>query len=169
MAEKQETNQAATPQQPPAAAQASTPEVDPVVRSNQIISKYEKWAGGLGLIPVPLLDAVTIGAVQVKMVMEIAQAHGFKVKENVIKTLLAGILGAHASANLGYSLGTGFAKLIPGVGTVIGLAATPALGLTTTRVIGRIFNAHFASGGTILNFDPKQAREQFLKMSAATA
>jgi uncharacterized protein (DUF697 family) len=169
MAETQDTvagTQTTTAPPPIDPANTVAPALDPVDRSKQIISKYEKWAAGMGLVPLPLFDAVSIGAVQLKMVQEIAEAYGFKVKDHAVKTLLAGFLGAHASANLGFSLGTGIAKLVPGVGTVLGMAFTPAIALASTRAIGMIFSAHFASGGTLLNFDAKAAREQFVKLTA---
>lgn len=147
-----------------AAAGAST--LDPVDRSKEIIAKYEKWAAGLGFIPVPLFDAFSIGAVQLKMLQEISEAWGHKVADNAGKTLLAGVLGAHASANFGFSMGTGLAKLVPGVGSIIGMACTPAFAFAATRAIGMIFNAHFASGGTLLDFDARAAREQFVKLTA---
>jgi uncharacterized protein (DUF697 family) len=168
MADTQNTTASETQTPPPVQDNevANKPEVDPVAQAKGIITKYERIAAGMGLVPLPLFDAVAIGGVQVKMLQEISDAYGFKLKDNAGKGLLASMLGAHASTNLGFSMGTGLAKLIPGVGQVLGMALTPALAFASTRAIGQIFSAHFASGGTLLNFDAKAAREQFVKLTA---
>lgn len=133
-----------------------------------IINKYTKWAAGLGFVPVPLFDLVTVGAVQAKMIYDLAVHYKQSPKQNAIKTAIGAVIGGHLSANVGYGLGVGLSKLIPGVGSLIGALTTPAVAAATTQALGKVFNAHFALGGTLLDFDPKAIRESFQKEMASS-
>ena len=53
-------------------------------------------------------------------------------------------------------------KLIPGVGTIIAAVTMPAFSAGATYLIGKVFIQHFASGGTLLDFNPPDYRE-FIK------
>ena len=53
-------------------------------------------------------------------------------------------------------------KLIPGIGTLIAAVTMPAFSAGATYLIGKVFIQHFASGGTLLDFNPPDYRE-FIK------
>jgi len=53
-------------------------------------------------------------------------------------------------------------KGLPGVGTLIGAVTMPAFSAGATYAIGKLFIQHFASGGTLLDFNPPDYRE-FIK------
>lgn len=142
------------------------PAVVPAEKAAAIIDKSTKWAAGMGLVPVPLFDMLSVGAVQAKMIHDLAVAYGQQPKAHAVKTAIAAVVGGHLSANIGYGLGVGVAKLVPGIGTLVGALATPAVAAGTTKALGKVFNAHFALGGTLLDFDPKTIREAFQKEMA---
>jgi uncharacterized protein (DUF697 family) len=50
---------------------------------------------------------------------------------------------------------------IPVVGSIAGLATVPAFNYASTVAVGRIFQKHFASGGTLLNFDAESMKATF--------
>ena len=54
-------------------------------------------------------------------------------------------------------------KGVPIVGTVIGALTMPTVAAGATWIIGKVFIKHFASGGTLLEFNPSDYRE-FIKM-----
>ena len=54
-------------------------------------------------------------------------------------------------------------KGIPGIGTAISALTMPTLSVGATFAIGMAFIQHFASGGTLLDFDPPDYKE-FLKV-----
>ena len=58
-------------------------------------------------------------------------------------------------------------KVVPIAGTAIGALTTPALSVGATYVIGMAFVQHFASGGTLLDFEPPNYRE-FIKAGPAS-
>ena len=53
-------------------------------------------------------------------------------------------------------------KSIPGIGTAISAFTMPVFSAGATYVIGKVFIQHFASGGTLLDFNPPDYRE-FIK------
>ena len=50
-------------------------------------------------------------------------------------------------------------KTVPILGTIVGGLVMPALSAGATYAIGRAFIQHFASGGTLLDFNPPDYRE----------
>jgi hypothetical protein len=54
-------------------------------------------------------------------------------------------------------------KGVPIIGTTIGALTMPAVAACGTWVIGKVFMKHFASGGTLLDFNPPDYRE-FIKV-----
>jgi hypothetical protein len=57
-------------------------------------------------------------------------------------------------------------KSVPVVGTAVSAVVMPALSAGATYAIGMAFIQHFASGGTLIDFNPRQYRE-FLKAQKA--
>jgi hypothetical protein len=53
-------------------------------------------------------------------------------------------------------------KTFPGIGTTIAAVTMPVFSAGATYVIGKVFIQHFASGGTLLDFNPPDYRE-FIK------
>jgi hypothetical protein len=64
------------------------------------------------------------------------------------------------------SASTSVIKSLPGIGTVIGALTMPVVSAGATWVIGKLFIQHFASGGTLLDFNPSDYRE-FIKEQKA--
>jgi hypothetical protein len=56
-------------------------------------------------------------------------------------------------------------KGVPLVGTTISLISMPILSAGATYLVGKVFIQHFASGGTLLDFNPPDYRE-FIKAQA---
>jgi hypothetical protein len=56
----------------------------------------------------------------------------------------------------------GIAKFFPVIGTAIGQLTMAGVSAPATWVIGKVFIQHFASGGTLLDFNPPDYRE-FIK------
>ncbi len=127
--------------------------------ANRIIKGNMFWAMGLGLIHIPILDAAAIAAVQVRMIASLANHYGIKFSEHRIKNLLGVLVGTlgMAPVNSVFSL----VKFIPIVGPIAGALTVPVTAGATTYALGHVFNAHFATGGTLLDFDPKSMESFF--------
>jgi uncharacterized protein (DUF697 family) len=53
------------------------------------------------------------------------------------------------------------AKLIPGIGTLVGSASLSITAGAVTYAIGQVFIMHFEAGGSFENFEVKQAKSYF--------
>src|SRR6516225_2556773 len=130
-------------------------------RASQLVDRLSLWSGAAGLIPVPLVDMAAVGGVQLYMLRRLSEIYEIPFSENRGKSILTSLAGAIAPASFATATGS-FLKGLPGIGTVIGALTMPAASAGATWVIGKVFIQHFASGGTLLDFNPPDYRE-FIK------
>ena len=153
---------------PAVARQAAAPETAEAkerrARATQVVKRLSLWSGAAGLIPVPLIDLAAVSGVQIEMLRRISKIYGVPFSENSGKALIAGIAGSMIPASSGVGA-TSLIKGIPGIGTAVSLLTMPTLSVAATYAIGMAFIQHFASGGTLLDFNPPDYRE-FLKAEA---
>ena len=129
--------------------------------ASKLVDRFSLWAGVAGLIPVPFVDAATVGGLQVKMVRRISQIYDIKFSENRGKGLIAALAGAMVPATSSIGAAS-LLKTIPIFGTIASGFVMPVLSSGATYAIGKAFIQHFESGGTLLDFNPPDYRE-FLK------
>jgi uncharacterized protein (DUF697 family) len=137
--------------------------------SNEIIKRYALYSAGAGLIPMPVVDMVAIGGVQLKMLAEVGKVYNLPFESDRMRPIVASLLGGYAATRIGYGVGGGFLKAIPLVGPVLGALSVPAFASGATWAIGRVFVMHFASGGTFLDFDADKMRAHFAGKGTAAA
>ncbi len=128
---------------------------------SELTTYYAKWAAGTGLIPVPIVDLAAVTAVQLKMLRRLAKIHGVDYDDSSGKCLIGALLGAIVPAKLGYASAGSLVKMVPIVGPLVGIVVTPAFNYASTLAVGRVFNQHFAAGGTLFTFDTDATREHF--------
>ena len=129
--------------------------------AEQIVAKYSRYAAVAGLIPVPAVDLVAVGAVQVKMVAALAAHYGTRFNDRVGTSLVAALIGGAGTAQLGCGVGWWLVKTVPIVGGLAAVAATPGVAFALTYGVGQVFIMHFEAGGTLLDFDPRAMRGHF--------
>ena len=118
----------------------SPAEID--AKAQRLIKNTAWGSAGLGLVPVPIVDLVAIGGLQVWLVRELAKLHGVPMAGNRIKTLVSALVGGGAPSLI--TTGTvSLFKAIPLVGPVLGLALAPSLSGVSTLALGRVFHARF--------------------------
>lgn len=128
---------------------------------NQIIRRHAMYAGAGGLIPVPLVEVLFSGTVQLRMISQLCDTYEVRFSENAIKASIAALVGSVLPvSSLGYSV-LSFTRAVPVVGPVLGLATIPAMAAAATWAVGRVFAWHFANGGTLEDFDAEGAKEDF--------
>jgi uncharacterized protein (DUF697 family) len=137
---------------------------DPATRllqAEKLIHRNVLWALGVGVVPFPIADVVAVTAVQVKLLKELSEHYGVAFRTGLAKKLVGSLLAGLGGVGLGVMLGASLAKLIPVVGTALGVVSVPLAAGAFTHAIGRVFVMHFESGGTLLDFDPARMREHF--------
>ena len=134
---------------------------DKYVAAQEIVKKYALFSAGAGLIPLPVVDFAAITALEVKMLQELGNLYGVPFKQEVVRPIVAALIGGYTSTKIGYGAGGSLLKGIPVIGSALGLLSVPAFGAGLTYAIGRVFIQHFASGGTFLDFNPDKTKEYF--------
>src|SRR6516225_8797236 len=139
--------------------------------ASKLVDRFSLWSGAAGLIPIPLVDMAAVGGVQLQMLRRLSENRG--------KSILASLAGAVIPASTATTTAVGVGSLVkslPGVGTAIGALTMPVFSAGATYVIGKVFIQHFASGGTLLDFNPpdyrefiKAQKEKFAARSAASS
>ncbi|MDX9861715.1 MAG: DUF697 domain-containing protein [Rhodospirillales bacterium] len=135
-------------------------------RAAEVIRRNVLWSMGAGVIPVAYVDSAAILAVQVKLLKELSDLYGVRFQANVGKSAVAALIGTVATSGASYGLLTsgimhGLLRSVPVVGQLVALATMPAFAAATTYAVGKVFDQHFASGGTFLTFDPKKVEGYF--------
>jgi uncharacterized protein (DUF697 family) len=129
--------------------------------AEKIVERFSLYSGAAGLIPLPGIDLATVGGVQIQMLRRLSQIYDVPFSENLGKSLIAALAGVLVPATSGIGA-VSLAKSVPVAGTVVAVMAMPTLSAGATYTIGMAFIEHFASGGTLLDFEPPDYRA-FLK------
>jgi uncharacterized protein (DUF697 family) len=133
-----------------------------------IISNAVKWSAAAGMIPVPYVDLVALGAVQFTMVRDLASLYDIDTDKKLVQTVVSTTLGTLAPTVVSTSLVGSSLKLIPGGGTLFGSASVAAFSAAATYAIGKVFVRHFENGGTLQNFSAENIQDE-LKDEFASA
>ena len=129
--------------------------------ARKLVERFSLWAGAAGLLPIPVADLAAVAGLQIQMLRRLSQVYDVPFSKHRGKALLAGFAGTMIPASTGVGMAS-LIKSVPIAGSAIGVMTTPALAVAATYVIGLAFIEHFASGGTLLDFDPPDYQE-FIK------
>ncbi|MEH6752692.1 MAG: GTPase [Alphaproteobacteria bacterium] len=128
---------------------------------DKVIHRHAAYAAAGGLIPIPLIEVVTSGTIQIRMIAKLCDMYEVPFSENAIKASVATLVGSLLPvSSLGYTV-LSFSRAVPVVGPILGLATIPALAAAATWAVGRVFAWHFAEGGTLDDFDAESAKDDF--------
>jgi|TARA_B110000444_G_C18777868_1_gene565896 uncharacterized protein (DUF697 family) len=130
------------------------------IQASKIITKYLGWSAGAAFIPVPGFDLAAVTAVQIKMIADIAKVYDVPFKKDATKTIIGSLLATILPSGVAQGASS-LVKIIPGIGTILGMATAPAFAAASTYAIGKVFTQHFESGGNLITFDTTAAREYF--------
>lgn len=147
---------------------SDTPVVTPEEReesASKLVDRFAIWSGIAGLLPLPFIDVLAVGGLQIQMLRRISQIYGVQFSENRGKALIAGLAGSMIPATSGMGAASAL-KTVPILGMLAAGFVMPVLSAGATYAIGKAFTQHFASGGTLLDFNPPDYRE-FVKAQKA--
>ena len=122
----------------------------------KLVDRFAIWSGVAGLIPVPVIDAFAVGGLQIQMLRRLSQIYGVAFSENRGKALIASLAGSMIPTTSGIGAAS-VLKAVPIVGTIVAGFVIPVLSAGATYAIGKAFIQHFASGGTLLDFNPPES------------
>ena len=126
--------------------------------ASKLVDRFALWSGVAGLIPVPVVDVFAVGGLQIQLLRRISQIYDVPFSENRGKALIASLAGSMIPATSGIGAASAL-KAVPVIGTIAAGFVMPALSAGATYAIGKAFIQHFASGGTLLDFNPPDYRD----------
>jgi uncharacterized protein (DUF697 family) len=127
----------------------------------KLVDRFSVWSGVAGLIPLPFVDVLAVGGLQVQMLRRVSQIYDVQFSENRGKALIASLAGTMIPVTSGMGAASAL-KGIPLLGMVASAFVMPVLSAGATYAIGKAFIQHFESGGTLLDFNPPDYKE-FIK------
>ncbi|MGJ4928869.1 YcjF family protein [Bradyrhizobium sp. HKCCYLS2038] len=136
-----------------------------------LVSRFSKWSAAAGVIPLPIVDMVAVGGIQLQMLRRLAEIYDVPFSDNRGKSVIASLAGSIIPVGAGAAAATGLLsalKVVPPLGMTLAAVTMPAVSGAATYVIGKVFIQHFASGGTLLDFNPGDYRE-FIKKQTSSA
>ena len=142
---------------------------DKDIAAQEIVKRFALYAGGAGLIPLPIFDFAAIAAIEIKMLRDLGNLYGVPFHEERVRAIVMSLIGSYTATKVGYTVGGSVMKSLPVVGQALGMAAMPAFGAGVTWFIGRLFIQHFVSGGTFLDFNTEKLRARFSKPGSTAA
>jgi uncharacterized protein (DUF697 family) len=92
--------------------------------------------------------------------------------ENAARGIIMSLLGGVGTGAIAGGLFLSAVKLVPGAGTLFGIASMPVAIGAVTYAVGKVFLAHLEMGGTLASFDAAASRGYFkdlLKRGRETA
>ena len=135
--------------------------LSPDQKATKLIRNYTLGGLGIGVIPLPLVDMAALVALQLKMLHDLSKVYEVPFNRSLGKSAVSTLLGGYLPVSLTGVTASSLAKFVPFVGTALAYTTQPLLCAAATYAVGKVFQQHFASGGTFLNFDPEQVRDYF--------
>ena len=119
---------------------------------DETIKSHIGYSMVAGAIPFPLVDIAAVTTIQLDMLSRLGQKYKIDFDKERAKMFLSSILGASIGSVLG-RLGASVAKVVPGIGTVLGVGAQVALAGASTFAIGKMFEKYFKEGKDLTDLD----------------
>jgi uncharacterized protein (DUF697 family) len=127
----------------------------------KLVDRFAVWSGVAGLIPLPFVDVLAVGGLQLQMLRRLSQIYDVQFSENRGKALIASLAGTMIPVTSGMGAASAL-KGVPLLGMIASAFVMPVLSAGATYAIGKAFVQHFESGGTLLDFNPPDYKE-FIK------
>lgn len=132
---------------------------------NDIVKRYTLISAGIGLVPSAIINSVGIAALEVAMIDELAKnySHDFptKLASSKVFISLIGSIGPIYFANKSKSA----ISAVPFVGQLLSSSIYSLTGAISVYAVGKIFQQHFESGGTLLSKENSYIRKLFKQRS----
>jgi uncharacterized protein (DUF697 family) len=99
--------------------------------AGKLVERFAIWSGVAGLVPLPGIDVVAVGGLQVQMLRRISQIYDVPFSENSGKALIAALAGSLIPASSGLGAASAL-KFVPIAGPLAAAFVMPALSAGAT-------------------------------------
>lgn len=131
---------------------------------DQIIRNHVYSSMIVGFVPVPFLEFVAVTGIQLNMLRKLSNVYNIPFSKDLVKNLIGSLIGGVFPVSVGSRVAMSLIKIIPGFGIVFGSVSLSVAFGASTYAVGKVFNRHFAEGGTFLTFDPAQTKSFYWQM-----
>lgn len=135
-----------------------------LARADTLVKDHMLMSAAVGLIPVPAIDVLAGIGVQLALIKRLTTLYGVTFSENAARGIIMTLLGGVGSGVLAGGLFASAVKLLPGAGTIFGIASMPVAISATTYAVGKVFIAHLETGGSLADFDAAANRGYFKEL-----
>ena len=104
----------------------------------RIINQSMKRVGTIALLPVPLIDLAAVTYIQTDMLRKLARTFELDYHEPLVLNIVGKVWKAYYGFTLGTSLAGSAAKMIPFVGSMIGMATVNYSAVGSTYSLGKL-------------------------------
>src|SRR4051812_32956936 len=94
------------------------------VLAEKLVDRFALWSGAAALIPLPLVDMVAVGGLQLRMLSRLSEIYGVPYSENRAKAIMASFAGTLIPASTAPAAAS-VLKSFPGIGTAIAALTMP--------------------------------------------
>ena len=133
--------------------------------AQEAISHHMLGAAGVAVVPVPVLDALGVAALQLHLLRRLCDIYGVAYSEKRGRSVLLCCAQGLGLTWLGMAVGTSVMKVLPGLGLWAGIGSFGVLMGGSTYALGTVIERHFARGGTLDDIIPAEyatlLREQY--------
>jgi uncharacterized protein (DUF697 family) len=149
------TGQADTPAE--TSTVAAVPPTLPQPRSNddfskrrrtlayKMVERYSVFAGGAGIIPMPIVSLGGVMGVNIRMVQILCKMYGVPFQRDRARAIVVGLVGGATPVGIAAATASTLAYFTPAT-NLIAVAVSSAMAITCTRRIGRVFVDRFEAG-----------------------
>ena len=137
----------------------TTPEAN-LAEAESTVNSYTLASLAVGLLPGGVLDLAALAALQLSLVSSLATTYKLDFSSNVVQSLIGTLLEWTIVRSVSQPLAS-LLWFVPVVGPIASAFSLSALFAASTYATGKVFTQHFATGGTLLTFDPAQVREHY--------
>lgn len=96
-----------------------------------------------------------------KLLKNLSDQYDTPFSDNLVKNILASLLGGAGALGLSRGFAGRLFKAIPIIGPALGGLNDSLFAAGLTWAVGKVFIQHYESGGTMLTFNPTAMREFF--------
>jgi len=144
----------------------SDSKITALAKAQPIIKRHVVFSMGAGFIPIPIVDIAAVTAVQLDMLRQLCKLYDQDYNDSSGKAFVGTLAGNTLSRIAAHTVGSVF-KVVPIIGSALGGLTVSAFSGATTYAIGQVVAQHFASGGSMEEFDAAELKdfyqEQFQK------
>jgi uncharacterized protein (DUF697 family) len=133
-------------------------------RAREIVSHYSVWNSVAGAVPLPSIDILLVGSVQLAMVRGLSKLYGVPFNRDLGKALILSTLGSVTPYMFSWNILGTVVRFASGTGLAAAMFSMSALSAASTYAMGRLFIQHFEAGGTLLTLDPRETKSYFKKL-----